>query len=202
MKKTLLVTTAIAWALSGCAYSVKPHAMPPIDIYSSYDEKIPGTWLVLIDGDIKNISRQIRASSYVCSAHTYPIEPGDAIAAAASRTMRAIFENTTEDKGDPEINGTISVRLDTFDPRIRCSMGFFSGTCTASADVEFEVTVRDQNKKLFATSVGDSATVDGDSGAACEGGANTLSDAISKSVREALERMGERLSNAPRIRGA
>ncbi len=193
---------------SGCAYNVKPISMPALQIYSSYDEKIPGTWVVIIDDSAKNVVREISASSYVCSAHKYPINIGDTIAISIKRTMDSIFENVIERSNMPtsdelqqiDAQGTVLVKMDTFEPRLRCSMGFWSGSCTASTDIEFGVIVRGQQGRLFATSVSDSATTDGDSGVACEGAANVLGESISKSVREALERMGERLSNSPKLR--
>jgi len=208
MNKLLGVAALSTVLLGGCSYAVKPVSMPAVNIYSSYDEKIPGTWFIVLDEDMRNIDREISASSHVCSAHKYPINVGDAIATSVNRTMRSVFENTLERKSMPTnqelteagAKGTVLVKLDTFEPRVRCSMGFWSGSCTGSADIEFGVIVRGKDGKLFATSVGDSATVDGDSGGACEGVANILSESISKSVKEALERMGERLSNSPKLR--
>jgi hypothetical protein len=194
--------------LSGCAYSVKPISMPAVNIYSSYDDKIPGTWIIIIDDSAKNVLREIRASSHVCSAHTYPIYFGDAITTSINRTMHSVFENTIERTNMPTFEelqqigakGIVLVKMDTFEPRLRCSMGFWSGTCTASSDIGFGIIVRRQHEKLFAASVGGSKTIDGDSGNACEGAVSILSESISKSVREALERMAERLSNSPKLR--
>lgn len=43
---------------------------------------------------------------------------------------------------------------------------------------------------------------DGEAGGACEGGATSLSEAISKAFREALERYAERVSNSTKLREA
>jgi len=193
---------------SGCAYNIKPVAMPALNIYSSYDERIPGTWVVVIDDSAKNVVREIRASTWACSGPKYPINVGDSIATSIKRTMDSIFENVIERAYTPsydelqqiDAKGTVLVKMDRFEPRLRCSVVFWSGSCTASTDIEFGVIVRGQQGKLFATSVGDSATTDGDSGSFCGGAASVLSESISKSVREALERMGERLSNCPKLR--
>jgi hypothetical protein len=208
MNKSFVFGIVFSLLLGGCSYAVKPVSMPAVNIYSSYEDKIPGTWIIVIDEGMENISREISTSSYACSAHKYPINAGGAIATSVKRTMRSIFENTIEQNTMPtkvelerqNASGVVLVKLDSFEPRVRCSAGFWSMSCTGSADVEFGIIVRGQSGKLLATSVGDSATVDGDGGGACEGAANVLSEAISKSVKEALERMGERLSNSPRIR--
>ena len=199
---------ALVICLGGCAYAVKPVSMPAVNIYSSYDDKIPGTWFIVPDKDIQDIDREISPSSYLCSAHTYPVQIGSALAISVTRTMRAIFENTIirnslptrAELVDSGARGAVRIKLETFEPRVRCQAGFWSGTCTASADIEFGVIVSGQNGRLFASSAGDSVTVDGDAGGACEGAADVLAESISRSAKEALERMAERLSNTPKLR--
>lgn len=204
----LFTALTLIVVLPGCAYSVKPVSVSATNIYTSYDEKIAGSWVIVADEGMRNIEREISASSYVCSAHTFPMKVGDAISTSVKAMMASVFENTTARTVMPTVNdlrrdgsrGAVLVRLDSFEPRVRCSTGFWTGSCTASTDVSFGVTVRGTEGTLYATSVGDSATVDGDSGGACEGGATVLSESISKSVKKALERMGERLSNSRRLR--
>lgn len=193
---------------SGCAYKVNPTSMAALQIYSSYDEKIPGTWILLIDDSAKNVTREISTSSYVCSAHKYPINIGNRLAYSIKQTMDSVFQNIIERSSMPtaqelkqtNAQGTILIKLDTFEPRVSCSMGFWSGSCTATTDVKFAVIVRGYNGKLFATSAGETATADGDSGSSCQGVAYVLSQSISKSTREALERVGERLANSSKLR--
>ena len=212
INKFLGVLGVLVLFLGGCSYAVKPVSMPAVNTYSSYDEKIPGTWVVVIDEDMKNISREIRTTSYVCSAHKFSINIGDAIATSVKRTMRIIFENTVDRTNIPTkeelkalgANGSILIKLDTFEPRVRCSRFLvcvvYGISWYRSADIEFGVIVRGENRKLLTTSVDGSAVVGGDGGVACEGAANVLAEAISKSVKKALERIGERLSNSPRLR--
>ncbi len=194
--------------LSSCSYAVRPVSAPAVNIYSSYDEKIPGTFVVVIDDSVTHISREIKPSGRICSAYKYPISVGDSMALSVMGTLRSVFENiieqstlpTSEDLIKMDARGSILIKMERFDSKVRCSQGFMSASCTATSDIEFGVRVRGVNRKLFATSVGDSATVDGDAGGACEDIANLLSESISKSVKEALERLGERLSNSSRLR--
>ena len=98
------------------------------------------------------------------------------------------------------VSGTIIVRLDSFQPRLACQMGFWSGTCTATADISFGVEVSGPSGRLLGTSIGASKTHDGDSGGACGDAANVFAEAYRLALRDALERMAERISNAPRLR--
>jgi hypothetical protein len=54
----------------------------------------------------------------------------------------------------------------------------------------------------MATTASGSRTVDGGGGGSCEGGATVLGEAITASLRQAIEQMAERISNSSRIREA
>jgi hypothetical protein len=205
MKELLSFLILIMLLMGGCTYVVKSEPVKVRNIYSSFDDKIPGTWIIVTDKDMESISRVIGTSGNVCSAHKYPVIVNDAIALSVKQTMKAVFENTlektnmatNEELSDLNARGNVFIRLVTFEPRVRC---FLSGSCSGEADIEFEVTVKDQNEKLFATVVGDSATFDGDCSVGCGCVADVLSEAISKSLEEALERMAEKLLNSHVIR--
>jgi hypothetical protein len=195
----------------GCAYSVPTTVSPAVNIYSSYEEKIPGTVVLVMDDSIKNVSQEIKASSYVCSAHTFPIRLDSALSQSIRQTTEAMFENVIEQNNLPtkdqlaQLNGkgVIYVKLNRFSPRISFSMGFWSSHANSNCDVVLDITVKDnQNKNLLVTSVSGSRTADGDGGGNCSNGANVLSDAISQSIRDAMERYAERLSNSEKVRTA
>jgi hypothetical protein len=205
----LLLITLIS--VYGCAYSVPTTVSPAVNIYSSYEEKIPGTVILVIDDSIKNVSQELKPQSYVCSAHTFPIRLGSALSQSIRQTTEAIFENVIEQTNFPtkdqlaQLNGkgVIYVKLNRFSPRISFSPGFWSSHANSSCDVVLDITVKDkQNKNLIVTSVSGSRSADGDGGGNCSNGANVLSDAISQSIRDAMERYAERLSNSEKVRSA
>ena len=202
------VLAIILSALSSCAYKVQPISTEAINIYSSYENKIPGKFAVVLDDNIRYINREVRPVSHFCSAHSYPITLGDSIAVSVKRTLDSIFENTIEQSTFPsnetmaklDLRGTILVKMDDFSPRLSCSQGFWTGTCSGSTDISFGITIRDTNGMLLSTAVSGSKTVDGDSGGACAGAASILSDSITRATKEALERMAERISNSTKLR--
>jgi len=195
--------------LSSCAYNVQPVSTKAINIYSAYETKIPGAYALIIDDSVRNVNREIAPVSYVCSAHRYPIAVGDSLAVSVKQTLDSVFEQVIEQRTLPSseslskvgLNGTILVKLDDFSSRILCTQGFFRGTCTASTDISFGVTVRGISESLFATAASGSKTADGDAGGACGGGAEVIADSITRATRDALERLAERLSNSTRLRG-
>ncbi len=210
VRKVLLLLVVLV-SVYGCAYSVPTKVSPAVNIYSSYENKVPGTVVLVMDDSIKNVSQEIKASSYVCSAHKFPVRLDSALGQSIRQTTEAIFETVIEQNTLPtkdqlsQLNGkaVIFVRLNRFSPRISFSMGFWSASANANCDIVLDVTVKDSNNKnLLVTSVSGSRSADGDGGVNCSNGANVLADAISQSLRDALERYAERLSNSEKIRTA
>lgn len=201
-----LITIALA---SGCTYAVKPMSAPAVNVYTSYDDKIPGRWAVVVDDSV-NVRRELKASTHVCSAHTYPFEAGETLRTSIHRTMEQVFETaeprpTPPSSSDLEAEGLMGytiVRLNDLIPRISCQMGFWSGTCTGSADLSLAVEVIGRTGKLLGSSVGSTKSADGDAGGACGGAAEQFSEAYRLALKETLERMAERIGNAERVREA
>ena len=199
---------AIISLFSGCAYNVQPEVSAATNVYSSYNGKVPGRYVVVIDGSMNDMHRTVKPSSYVCSADSYPVDTSNVFAASIMGTLNQVFQSTVEENDMPSAEdlkrldalGTVFVRLDDFSPRLSCSMGFWSGSCTAHTDLSFGVEVRNPKGMLYATSVEADKTASGDAGQACGGAANILARSIKKATRDAMNRMAERLANAERIR--
>lgn len=195
----------VALGLTGCAYQVQPVQVTALNIYSIHDDKIPGRFALVIDPTMRQISRDIKPSSHMCSAHTFPLSIGESLAGSTRLALESIFESVVEMTSavptDEGVRGTIVVRLDSFSPTLRCTPGFWSGQCTATTEIALGTTIRTKSESLFASSVVGQKTADADSGSACDGGAQALGQSISGAMRDALERMGERLSHSPRLRG-
>lgn len=213
MKTRLVVYGFVAGAVmmfGGCAYNVQPQISSATNIYSSYNQKVPGRYVVVIDSSMNDLHRTVKASSYVCSADSYPVDMSNVFAASIMGTLNQVFHETVEQSDMPSADalkklgavGTVFVRLDDFSPRLTCAQGFWSGSCTADTDISFGVEVRDPKGMIYATSVEAEKTSTGDAGQACSGGAVVIARSIKKATRDAMNRMGERLSNAERLRTA
>jgi hypothetical protein len=197
-----------ALSLMGCAYKVDPQTQPAVNIYTTYEDKLPGNYVFVADDSLKNIKRDVKPSSFVCSAHTYPTEIGPSLVASLNSTLQKVADNVQMAESGvsiEKVSGTtmqrsVFVRLDTFSPRLSCSPGFWQGYCTASADISLGVTVTGPEGRLFSSSVGSSRSADGDAGQACDGGAKVLSQAIELTMRDTMERMAERLAASTKLR--
>jgi len=195
--------------MTGCAYQVKPVAPGAINVYSSYESKVPGKFVVVYDDSLRNVSREIRPVSHVCSAHTYPLDAGDSLVNGLRKMFDATLQETREAKTLPSLNemqsdGTraaILVRLEDLSVRLSCSLGFWSGTCTSTTDMSMSVSAKNsEGKNVFDTQVTGSKTVDGDSGGACDKANELVEESFTRSARDALERLAERIANAARLR--
>lgn len=208
MKLSAVIAVAICGFLGGCAYNIAPTNAPAVNVYSSYDSKIPGTWVLVVDPSVE-FSRDIKPSTYICQAHKYPFSTGDSIKASVTQTLTNVFEElairpsspSAEEMRSQNWRGVIVIRLDSFQPRLACQQGFWSATCSATADLSFGLEVNGPDGRLLGTSVGSSKTADGDSGAYCGDAANVFSEAYRLALRDALERLAEKVSNTQRLRG-
>lgn len=205
----LTFAAAALTLLSACAYNAAPVAAPAINIVSNFENKVPGKFALILADDIGQTRKEVRPSSHACSAHTYPLIAGQAIESSIRRTMDSVFESVSE-VATPMTpaamkaggySGQISVRLSEFSPRLSCQIGFWSGSCVSNVDIGFGIEIKNtEGKTVHSSSVGGSKSAEGDAGGACGGGANILADATSRSVKDALERAAERISNVTALR--
>ena len=211
MKRVYLLLVTCIVFLYGCSYTVPLTISPAVNIYSSYDKKIKGPVVLVIDHNIRNINQKVKPSTHFCSAHSFSVVVGDTLASSIKATTDAIFDQVVERPTSPTkeemqemgMRGTVYVRLNRFYPAIRFSSGYREGYGMASCDIVLDVSVEDSlSKGLLATTVGGTRTADGVVGDFCRQGTNILSSAISQTIRETMERYAERVSNSAKIRKA
>lgn len=199
----------LASIASGCSYKVPTDVSPAVNIYSSYGDKIPGKFYLVLEDNLSNVHREISPNSNVCSAHDFPITVGSAFTNSVHETVQNIFSEVVllNTMPTPEYfrqhggTGVILVGLNRFEPRIRFIQGFWSNAAIANSDLVFEVTVKDQNgNTVLNTTAGGSRTSEGEAGSFCSNGSDLLSQNLHDSTREAMERLAERLANSQKIR--
>jgi hypothetical protein len=209
--RTIIIIGFIFFLL-GCSHPVLSTKSPAVNIPSSYGEKMKGPVALVIEYDLKAVHQEVKPSTHICSAHSYPIRVGDDLASSIKVTTEAIFEQvveqsalpTKEEMQEKDIQGTIYVRLNRFHPTISLSRGVWQTDGMASCDIILEVIVTDsRNKDLLVATVEGIRMAEGRGvGAFCGGGANLLSNAISRGIHETMERYAERVSNSDQIRKA
>ena len=196
---------------TGCSYKASVPAVDVANIYTSYEEKVPGTVALVVDAQEDVFDRTIKPNTYTLGAHKYPIAAATAFKTSVMNTTKSVFENVVDKNEIPSIeqmytdnlNGYLVVHVKHFEPRISFIQGFWSATASSTVEIAFDFTVRDKNNNLiFSSAVSASRTAEGDAGGAGAGGAPVIADATKKAVTEALERYAERLSNSSKLREA
>lgn len=210
MKKYALPAVALTALLaSGCSYKAPVESVQNINVYSSYEGKIKGTFDLIINVDPGLAKKDIKPTSYICGLHHYPVDVQAPVRSSVYSATEKIFEQVNERTDIPSKEsmaaekkaGYIIVRLKEFEPTISFTPGFFTDTAHASCESGLEVEVRDKNNvKVFENAVNGNRSATGDAGLQCGGGADIMAEAVKKSLRESLERYAERLSNTARLR--
>lgn len=207
MSLRLFIATLATLVLTGCAYQSSVQVAPAFDVYSSYEDIIPGDWYVSVNADEFGQS-DVRFSGFSCSAHTYPLDISQTFTQSALRTIDNIVENVTlVDNPVPQEQiersgyaGQILLRGEEIDADLRYHPGFWSSDAEAEVDITLTVLVNGQNGRLLGTTVSGDAENTHNAGSFCGGGADALGEAAQEAVRNALQRVAEAISNSPRIR--
>ena len=212
MKKLGLLVLILVMALGvGCSYKTPVNTVQGVNVYSSNEDKIPGRFALIINADKSLFDKTISSTSFICSAHKFPISLTDAFISSIKQVNESIFEYvservtipTLEEMEKDNFSGYIFINSKIFEPRLQFIPGFWSTTASASTDIGFDYSIRDNNNILLLNgTISGNRTSDGDAGNMCAGGGNVLAESISKSLRDALERYGERVSNSPKLREA
>ena len=206
-----LAVVVMCGGMTGCGYKTTVNTVSGINVYSSYEEKIPGRFALVVDSQPELLTKKVKASSFTCSAHNFPVALSNTFESSIYESTKYFFEEVAsrvtipskEEMSKDELSGYILVKATHFEPKVTFIPGFFSGNVSTSADIGFEFSVIDrENKLILSSAVSASRSSDGEAGGACEGGATSLSEAISKAFREALERYAERVSNSTKLREA
>jgi hypothetical protein len=209
--KNIIVLTSLCAVLYGCLYTVpvtiSPAANTAANIYSSYKDKIQGSVVLVIDENLRNIDRKVKPLSSACSGHKYPLKIESWFADSIKEITEVIFNRVIEQNTLPtkeqleqmNCQGSIYVKLYVLYPTLRVC----DGTALATCELVLDVMIKDsKDNNLLVTTVRGARFAEGGPGGYCGGGAKVLSDAISLSLREAMQWYAERISNSEKIRKA
>jgi len=192
--------------LSGCTYKAATNVNPATNIYSNYSDKVPGKYALYVDAE--EMADTFKVTGYACGAHNYPVDARNAFSVSVKQTLENIIEyvevvdNPLDRNGilAHELDGMIVVEADKLEIDLIVIAGFWTSQMKADAEITVKVQVDNESGRLLGTSVEGDDDYVADAGGACGGGATAIGTAIEKAMKEVLERMGERISNSPRLR--
>ncbi len=202
------IVCLIALAVTSCSYTARTNINPATNVYSNYADKVPGNFALYVDAE--EMSGSFKVQGFNCAAHSYPVDARNAFATSVERTFENLVEKVQsvprpldrETMQAQDLTGMIIVEVKDLDVTLSLIPGFWSAEMEADAEVTVGLTVDGPSGRMLGTSIEGDEDVKAPAGMACEGGATAIGKAVEEAMKEALERLGERLSNAPRLRSA
>lgn len=206
MKFRSVLAIAAAVALSGCQYKAEPIAVATYNVYSSYDSKLPGRYLLYVDG--AKLDEPVKPSDFNCSAHTFPLKLSSSFAGSLQKTLGNLvteIQLVDHPLSHDEIKaagarGMIIVKGEELNARLRVVPGFWSASIETEVEIAASITVDGLGGRLLGTTVSGDGKAQGDAGFACQGGAKSLTNSAEEAMKEVLGRLGEALTNSERVR--
>lgn len=207
---TLATLLVLSFIFYGCTYTVVAPTATTVEIHTSYDEKIPGNWAIIVDESSTNFETEVDVDGSGCLAYSFIFNPGESVRLSSIDAFQKVFEHTTQMKRVPSheemkrgnLIGNAVVELEGFDSEIVCRTKLVSVKCTVEVEIEFDIVVQGIDGKLLGATVDSRKIVrDGDGiGLTCEGISELYSKAYSLALGDSLEEMAEEISNSIRIR--
>jgi len=204
------IFTAVALAatstLAGCQYKAEPLTVATYNVYSSYEGKLPGKYLLFVDGS--KLDKPIKPSDFNCSAHTFPMALSSSFTGSVNKTFSnlvAELEVVSQPIDREQLRargakGMIIVRGEELNARLRVVPGFWTAGMETDVEIAASITVDGLSGRLLGSTVSGTGDGQADIGMMCEGGAKSLSQAAEHAMMETLGRLGEALTNSDRVR--
>lgn len=203
----LLGSVVCLFLLSGCTYHAEVRVSPPYSVYSDHGEPIPGHWVVHVD--TQNLEgRVIKTDGLLGRAHNFAMDIAAPFKKSVLETVSKLVEKIelvdaplSTDALSRSIHlGQIAVRVESFDPKIRFELGWWTNSAHAEVELETSIAVDGSENRLLEATVSSEGDSEGSSGAFGEGGANVLANAAEEAIEKNLERLREQISNSKKIR--
>ena len=206
LASTVALISASAIAVTACTYSATPTVSPAFDVYSNYADVLPGRFALHVDSNA--FEDTFKFDGFSCSAHKFPVDAREAFTTSVLKTFENLVE-TVELVQEPLSNAALteggyraqlSVRSEDMDARLILVAGFWSASVSADVELVASITADSAEGRLLGTTVEGDDDGEANAGAACGGGAEALSLATSGAIKKLVRALGERLTNARRLR--
>lgn len=192
--------------LSACQYKAEPMAVPSFNVYTSYDGKLPGKYLLHVDAT--ELQKAVKPSDFNCAAHTYPMDVREAFTGSVRQTFGNMVEEleviqtpaNRDELAARGARGMILVRAENIDGRLRAVPGFWMAGMETRVSMAASIVVDGRSGRLLGTTVEGDGEAQADAGVACEGGAASLSRSAEDALKETVTRLAEALGNSERVR--
>lgn len=197
---------AIFLLASACSYKVEAPAAPSYDVYSSYSDKVPGRWALLVSGG--QLKGDFKVSGYTCSAYSYPLDISQSFNTSVLKTLENLIESTEEvlvplsheELSSENYSGLIRVNGESIDVDLTVMPGFWSTQMAAKVQMVAALAADSPTERLLGGRIASEAESRADAGGGCGSGAEAISKATQKALKRLMDELGEKVSNETRLR--
>lgn len=204
--KAIAASLVVATFTTGCTYHSTSPVSASYDVYSSYSQKLPGSYALFVDSE--EFQGEFSPQSFTCGAHSYSQDARAPFRLSVIKTYENLVDQVVpvdrplnqQQLAQRGLDGQIAVRADAMDVQIRGIPGFWMPDIEVNVELAANMTVNSRIDRLLGTTVSGDGDALTSAGGACGGGSEALSIATSDAMEDLLQRLGERLSNSPRVR--
>ena len=208
MKTSVLTAALAAASLGACSYQVPTMSAPQLDVYSNYQDRVPGKWALVVEDDA--FKKDIHAEGLNCAAHNYPLDLTSSFKQSAVATFQNITTNVdvldrpipTESLTAAGYAGEIEIKAEDMRSRLMFIPGFWSSTAESDIELDAAVVVNGSGGRLMGTRATGKGTESSDAGQFCGGATDAVAHSSEAAMKDVLGEIGERFSNAPQVRNA
>lgn len=205
--RKIALTILAALSAAACAHQAPVAVAPNLNVYSSYGEKLPGSYLLFVDGGA--LDTVVKPTGMNCSFHSYPVQLAQPFRQSVVKTVEQLVENvqvvdrplTLADLQNQGKAGMIIVKAENINARLQVIEGFWSSSADSTVELTASLTVDAvPGGRLLGTSASGDGNGRSPAGAFCGESGKSIGVASEAAMKELLGQLGERMSNSPRLR--
>jgi hypothetical protein len=146
-------------ALTACTYTAQAPVNPSYNVYTSYQDRLPGKYALVVDGE--QLAGDFKVRGTACSFHTYPLDAREAFKISVARTFEQLVEEV--DVTDRPLNqaemlaggyvGLIRVSGEQIDVDLVVIPGFWTHQMEAEVQMTAALVVDGPDGRLLGTRV-------------------------------------------------
>lgn len=200
-----IVLVCLASLAAACTFQAKPAPVTAVNVYQSYESKVPGRWALYVDGSA--FRKEASIIGLNCSAHRFPFDASEAFKASVVGSIRNIVDDVIVNDTLPtpqairggRLSGVIRIQAESLTTRLGFVPQMWSGQGTARVEMVANVAVDGRGGRLLGTSVEGTGSEDRQV-QNCGEGAQVLSSASEQAMKRLITAIAERIANSPRVR--
>ena len=195
--------------IGGCAYDAPTEISASYSVYSNYNDKIPGIYGLHVDAE--KMKQDVKAvGTGQCSAYSYPVDARNAF----TQSVYGTFENLVEEMRSVDnlisaanlqtqgIDGMIIIKVENWEADFTPIPTGWVWLLEADSEITASIQVIGHKGNLLGSTIEASDEHSHSAGLWCEGGSVAVSKSVEASMKKAMDRLGERLTNSVRVREA